>query len=101
MRKRGDDMLSGIGRAGRRVAQEPSTRMRDVRLVMVTGLIALNLAAPSAPGQAPSATQCSDEITLELIMSDQDWMGNSPESPYWADDGRSIYYVQKRQGSED
>ncbi len=40
------------------------------------------------------------EITLELIMSDPDWIGRPPENPYWADDGTAIYFEQKRAGEE-
>ncbi|MBV8202267.1 MAG: prolyl oligopeptidase family serine peptidase [Acidobacteria bacterium] len=32
-------------------------------------------------------------------MADPDWIGNPPEDPYWADDGRAVYFEQKRQGS--
>lgn len=38
------------------------------------------------------------ELTLEQVMADPDWIGNAPESPYWADDGQSIYYHQKVKG---
>jgi dipeptidyl aminopeptidase/acylaminoacyl peptidase len=40
-----------------------------------------------------------DELTLELIMSDPDWLGRAPQRPYWADDSESAYYLQKREGS--
>ena len=36
--------------------------------------------------------------TLELIMSDADWIGNAPENPWWADDGSAEYFEQKRDG---
>lgn len=42
----------------------------------------------------------ADEVTLELIMSDPDWIGNAPERPYWAADSTSVYYAVKRPGSE-
>ena len=45
----------------------------------------------------PPATE---EITLELITSDPDWIGRTPKDPYWADDGNSFYYEQKREGEE-
>jgi dipeptidyl aminopeptidase/acylaminoacyl peptidase len=35
-----------------------------------------------------------------MIMADPDWIGNPPEDPYWSDDGRAVYFKQKRQGSE-
>ncbi|MEA2564431.1 MAG: hypothetical protein QOH06_5935 [Acidobacteriota bacterium] len=40
------------------------------------------------------------EPTLETIMADPDWIGNPPEEPYWADDGRSVFYLRKRTGEE-
>lgn len=39
--------------------------------------------------------------TLEQIMAHPDWLGRQPESPYWADDGASIYYERKVEGSEE
>lgn len=42
----------------------------------------------------------AEPLTLEQIMAHPDWLGNSPERPYWADDGKSVYYQQKRQGEE-
>ena len=33
-------------------------------------------------------------------MADPDWIGRSPQRPYWSDDSRSVYFSQKRQGSE-
>ncbi|TXS95258.1 S9 family peptidase [Parahaliea maris] len=50
--------------------------------------------AATVTGTAHSAEQ----PTLELIMSDPDWIGNAPQQPYWADDGNSVYYRQKRLG---
>lgn len=41
------------------------------------------------------------DLSLERIMADPDWMGNRPERPYWADDGKSIFYYQKRPGEEE
>jgi dipeptidyl aminopeptidase/acylaminoacyl peptidase len=43
----------------------------------------------------------SRELTLERIMADPDWLGRQPENPYWADDGRSVYYERKQEGSEE
>ena len=50
---------------------------------------------------APLAAAADDEVTLERIMADPDWIGRGPESPYWADDGRSFYYERKVAGSEE
>lgn len=52
------------------------------------GLVALLTAAPASALQP----------TLEQIMADPDWIGNAPESPYFSDDGKHIYYRQKRTG---
>lgn len=56
--------------------------------------LAPRLLAEQAAGPSPG------EVTLELIMSDPDWLGNPPEGPYWADDSRSFYYRVKRPGEE-
>ena len=42
----------------------------------------------------------SQTISLEQIMADPDWIGRAPQRPYWSDDSDSIYFFQKRQGSE-
>ena len=47
-----------------------------------------------------SAGLAAETPTLELIMSDPDWIGNPPENPYWADDGSAVYYEQKRVGED-
>jgi dipeptidyl aminopeptidase/acylaminoacyl peptidase len=48
----------------------------------------------------PAAFAAGPEVTLERIMAHPDWIGNPPESPYWGDDGRFVYYERKRQGEE-
>ena len=40
------------------------------------------------------------EVTLEQIMAHPDWLGRQPQNPYWADDGGSIYFERKVEGSE-
>ena len=42
----------------------------------------------------------ADELTLEQIMADPDWLGNQPEDAFWGHDNRTVYFRQKRQGSE-
>lgn len=37
---------------------------------------------------------------LELIMSDTDWMGIAPENARFSDDGKTIFFQQKRQGNK-
>ena len=48
----------------------------------------------------PALAQPAPEPTLETIMAHPDWIGNPPEDPYWADDGRAVYYLHKRTGEE-
>jgi len=48
------------------------------------------------PGGAPEVRQ----VTLELIMTHPDWIGNPPEAPYWSDDGGAVYYQRKKNGEE-
>ena len=55
-------------------------------------------AAPAAsPGVAPGAS--GPALDIATIMA-RDWIGTPPEEPYWADDGKAIYYRQRRPGSE-
>ena len=48
---------------------------------------------------APAITLAQD-LTLEQIMADPDWLGNQPENAYWGDDNRTVLFEQKRQGSK-
>ncbi|MGE5232654.1 MAG: DPP IV N-terminal domain-containing protein, partial [Acidobacteriota bacterium] len=66
--------------------------------LLVLAALAPTLAQPAAP--MPAAPQPKDEITLERIMADPDWIGNPPEDPYWSDDGSAVYFFKKRLGSE-
>jgi dipeptidyl aminopeptidase/acylaminoacyl peptidase len=47
----------------------------------------------------PIANAGSQEITLEKIMSNPDWMGPGVRDAYWSVDGRAAYYSAKRIGS--
>lgn len=62
------------------------------------------LANPATALANPAAvldeSAAAEQPTLELIMSDPDWIGNAPQSPHWSDDGGSIYYLQKREGED-
>ncbi|HYG63590.1 MAG TPA: prolyl oligopeptidase family serine peptidase [Thermoanaerobaculia bacterium] len=60
---------------------------------------ALALLSSMSPAAGQSAGQ-GGGVTLEQIMADQDWVGNPPENPYWADDGRAVFYQIKRRGSD-
>ncbi len=83
------------------------TRRSMLLLVAALGLLisscAMSERRPDPPETAPheAAPAVEDPITLELIMADPDWIGNAPEDPWWADDGQSIYYQRKREGSEE
>ena len=60
---------------------------------------------PSYPGikTIPSPTKLMDNdkpITLEKIMSHEDWISRKPEGGYWSHDSEHVYYRQKRKGSE-
>jgi len=37
-------------------------------------------------------------LSLDQIMSAPDWMGNSPQNPFWSNDDASVYYSQKAVG---
>ncbi len=60
------------------------------------------LALPWLVAAAPAAAQpaAAGEFTLRRIMAEPDWIGNSPERAWWSDDGVSIYFEKKRDGSE-
>ncbi len=48
-----------------------------------------------------SATAIAQDVSLEQIMADPDWIGNQPERVFWADDGAALYFEQKREGERD
>ena len=76
---------------------------------LLPGLVRSALAEPAAAataggagGAAAGATApgtAVEPLTIEGFMA-RDWIGTPPEDPYWADDGRSIYYSQRRTGSD-
>jgi dipeptidyl aminopeptidase/acylaminoacyl peptidase len=72
--------------------------MKRALAIAVELLLLLALDGAATP-QAVAATSSSG-VTLEKIMSDPDWIGTPPENPYWADDGRAVYFERKRTGSE-
>src|SRR5512135_2363916 len=79
-----------------------SAEVLVIRPVLMRSLLAVLLVlAALAPALAqPVAPLPKDEITLERIMADPDWIGNSPEDPYWSDDGSAVYFFKKRLVSE-
>ena len=64
---------------------------RTIFLLSAASAIMCLMPAVSADNSATS-----QGLSLELIMSDPDWIGNPPRNPYWSDDGEQIYYEQKR-----
>ncbi|MEM7357181.1 MAG: hypothetical protein AAF657_40580, partial [Acidobacteriota bacterium] len=75
------------------------TRATALTLLALTTVWATQTRADEAPAVAGTATEiAADEITLELIMSDPDWIGATPANPYWADDGQAIYFDRKQPG---
>jgi len=40
------------------------------------------------------------QLSLNQIMADPDWMGNSPTEPHWSVDGLSVFYAQKANGHQ-
>ncbi len=62
--------------------------------------VAVCLVSPWLLAATPASEAPRDELTLEKIMAEPDWIGNSPELAWWSDDGASIYFEKKRDGSE-
>ena len=65
---------------------------------LALALPALAAAAPAAePATAPGPIAA--ELSVESIMA-RDWIGTPPEEPWWSDDGRLVFYRQRRAGSD-
>jgi dipeptidyl aminopeptidase/acylaminoacyl peptidase len=62
--------------------------MMNARNLVALLLAALPLAAPA------------EELTLEQIMADADWLGNAPQGAFWGADSHTAFFEQKRQGSK-
>jgi dipeptidyl aminopeptidase/acylaminoacyl peptidase len=70
-------------------------------VLLPCGLAAAEPQPPTSPPAASAAAPApADEITLEKIMADPEWIGNPPVNPYWADDGRAVYFERERQGAD-
>lgn len=65
--------------------------------LVTAGLVTAVVFATSGAVNAKETAQ-TQALTLEKVMANPDWIGNAPESPYWSDDGQSIYYRQKVKG---
>lgn len=80
-------------------SSSPFPGLRGLTLMSALALSAPTcLQAQAAP--TPAADPLPREITLKLIMSDPEWIGNAPENPYWAADGQSIFFERQRQGEQ-
>jgi dipeptidyl aminopeptidase/acylaminoacyl peptidase len=73
------------------------TCFRNRTVAALTGLL---LAGAAFAADQPAAKTAGSGVTLEMIMAHPDWVARSPENPYWADDGRAVYFQQKRKGEE-
>lgn len=62
---------------------------------LLLGAIAATFAATGL-----QASEAKTELTLKQVMSDPDWMGRSPQSPYWSDDGKTVLFQQKIKGHQ-
>lgn len=62
---------------------------------LAAAALCLLLLLPIVPARAVEP----NDLTLEQIMADPDWIGNPPENPYWSDDGRAVYYERERDGA--
>ena len=56
---------------------------------------------PAVPraGRRPGLAPPRRALSIAAIMA-QDWIGTPPEDPYWSDDSKSIYFRQRRAGSD-
>lgn len=61
----------------------------------------MNAGADAVPGNPPAglAGAAAGELDIAAIMA-RDWIGTPPEDPYWADDGKAVYFRQRRPGSD-
>lgn len=67
--------------------------------VCLAFLISIALAYGQESTKGHDHLTVGNDISLELIMSDQDWLGRQPENAYWGDMGKHFYYERKREGS--
>jgi len=64
--------------------------------------VASNVETPPviiAPEVAKKTEKHTNNITLEQIMADPDWIGRAPESWYWGDNSNTVYFKQKQLGN--
>ncbi len=69
------------------------------RRLGLVGTLLLGLGSSAAGlAQTPEELTKGEAITLNLIMSDPDWLGRQPENPFWDDMGEHFYFSRKRPG---
>src|SRR5277367_93977 len=91
----GGSLLYGIGFGN--CYQWRAARMRTAAFLPAAMAVSAWLSAvPAAADQGLGAAQ---GLTLEKIMADPDWIGAMVKKPFWAADGRAVYYSAKRSGS--
>jgi len=73
--------------------------MQKDRCAVLSGLTFFLALLSMVFAGAAAAAPAPPRLALEQIMA-RDWIGTSPESPYWADDGSAVYYELRRPGSE-
>jgi dipeptidyl aminopeptidase/acylaminoacyl peptidase len=67
-------------------------------LNVLTAAVLTGLAAGAAL-HAAAAAPAPQDLSLEKIMADPDWVGPRVKDGYWSADGRSVYYSLQRTGS--
>ena len=45
------------------------------------------------------AAHAAERVSLTQAMADPDWIGNPVERAWWSWDGKSAYFLQKRDGA--
>src|SRR5690606_36042286 len=73
----------------------PDMTMRLPALTILTVVTAVAVLPPAA-----AATPVPTPITLDQAMASPDWIGNPVEQAWWGWDGKSVYFKQKRTGSQ-
>lgn len=61
-------------------------------------VIVASMAVASAAAQPVSETPTRGWLTVETIMRDPEWMGTSPSSVFWSEDGAWVYFTWRREG---
>lgn len=70
-----------------------------MRLIRSTLGIALTCVTVSVWADKPVITpDVSNNLSMQKIMADPDWMGNAPNNPRWSQDSQSVIYSQKVKG---